>query len=113
MSDVQALSDHVASVLGDAASARAITFGELTVVVAAERLVEAVTRLRDDPGCGFVCFVDICGADYPGREKRFDIVYHLLVLLRARDHLRTFRRGLVALRGLGWGEPDHCVGRLP
>ena len=34
--------------------------------------------LRDDPDCRFVCFIDICGADYPEREKRFDVVYHLL-----------------------------------
>ena len=37
-----------------------------------------LTFLRDDPRCLFVCFIDICGADYPGREKRFDVVYHLL-----------------------------------
>jgi NADH-quinone oxidoreductase subunit C len=36
--------------------------------------------LRDDPRCGFVNFsmIDICGVDYPEREKRFDVVYHLL-----------------------------------
>jgi NADH-quinone oxidoreductase subunit C len=34
--------------------------------------------LRDDPSCQFVCFIDICGVDYPAREKRFDVVYHLL-----------------------------------
>jgi NADH-quinone oxidoreductase subunit C len=22
--------------------------------------------------------IDICGVDYPDREKRFDVVYHLL-----------------------------------
>ena len=30
------------------------------------------------PDCQFICFIDICGADYPEREKRFDVVYHLL-----------------------------------
>jgi NADH-quinone oxidoreductase subunit D len=29
--------------------------------------------------CRFVCIIDICGADYPEREKRFDVVYHLLL----------------------------------
>jgi hypothetical protein len=28
--------------------------------------------------CQFVNFIDICGVDYPAREKRFDVVYHLL-----------------------------------
>jgi NADH-quinone oxidoreductase subunit C len=34
--------------------------------------------LRDDPSCRFVCFIDICGVTIPSREKRFDVVYHLL-----------------------------------
>ena len=42
------------------------------------RIVEVLTRLRDDPALRFVSFIDICGADYPGRERRFDVVYHLL-----------------------------------
>ena len=37
-----------------------------------------LTFLRDDPQCQFISFIDICGADYPQREKRFDVVYHLL-----------------------------------
>ena len=41
--------------------------------------MRALTYLRDDPQCRFVSFIDICGADYPAREKRFDVVYHLLV----------------------------------
>ena len=34
--------------------------------------------LRDDPNCRFGCLIDICGVDYPEREQRFDVVYHLL-----------------------------------
>ena len=41
---------------------------------------KAVTVLRDDPGCRFVSFTDITAVDYPGREKRFDVVYNLLSL---------------------------------
>ena len=44
----------------------------------AARIVEVLTFLRDDPSCQFICFTDICGADYPAREKRFDVVYQLL-----------------------------------
>ncbi len=53
-------------------------FGELTLTVEAARILDVLTFLRDDPACQFVCFIDISGADYPEREKRFDIVYHLL-----------------------------------
>jgi hypothetical protein len=28
--------------------------------------------------------IDICGADWPQREKRFDVVYHLLSLTKNR-----------------------------
>ena len=37
-----------------------------------------LTSLRDDSGCQFEVLIDICGVDYPEREKRFDVVYHLL-----------------------------------
>jgi NADH-quinone oxidoreductase subunit C len=41
-------------------------------------IVHLVRALRDDPRLVFVCFIDICGVDYPSREKRFDVVYHFL-----------------------------------
>jgi NADH-quinone oxidoreductase subunit C len=30
------------------------------------------------PRCQFVCLLDIAGVDYPEREQRFEVVYHLL-----------------------------------
>jgi NADH-quinone oxidoreductase subunit C len=85
--ELQALSDHIASSLGEAVTGRTIAFGELTIVVRGQDIVRAVTFLRDDPQCRFVCFIDICGADYPAREKRFDVVYHFL----APHHNRRIR----------------------
>ena len=85
--ELQALSDHVASSLGEAVEDRAIAYDELTVVVRREDIVRAVTFLRDDPQCRFVCFIDLCGADYPARERRFDVVYHFL----APHHNRRIR----------------------
>jgi NADH-quinone oxidoreductase subunit C len=55
-----------------------VAYGELTLTVAPHEIIRTLTLLRDDPGCRFVCFIDICGADYPSRLKRFDVVYHLL-----------------------------------
>ena len=55
-----------------------ISFGELTLHAEAANIVDVLTFLRDDAECKFVCFIDICGADYPVREMRFDVVYHLL-----------------------------------
>ncbi len=55
-----------------------VSFGELTLHAEAANINAVLTFLRDDAECRFVCFIDICGADYPEREKRFDVVYHLL-----------------------------------
>ena len=55
-----------------------IAFDELTVTVAAGDIVPFVEFLRDDPRLQFVNVVDVCGVDWPEREKRFDVVYHFL-----------------------------------
>ncbi len=34
--------------------------------------------LRDDPRCLFWIIIDVTAVDWPGRERRFDVVYHLL-----------------------------------
>ncbi|MBA3519363.1 MAG: NADH-quinone oxidoreductase subunit C [Rhizobiales bacterium] len=69
---------RVAEVLGPRKIAEQIAFGELTISVASEIIVEILTALRDDAELQFVSFVDLAGVDYPAREKRFDVVYHLL-----------------------------------
>ena len=51
--------------------------------------------LRDDPACLFICFIDLSGVDYPEREKRFDVVYHLL----SPKHNRRIRVKVVDRRG--------------
>jgi NADH-quinone oxidoreductase subunit C len=76
--ELEALGQHIASSLGEAITGVAVAYGELTVVARGEDIVRVVTFLRDDPQCRFVCFISICGADYPGREKRFDVVYQFL-----------------------------------
>jgi NADH-quinone oxidoreductase subunit C len=76
--ELQALGDHISLSLGDAINSAAVAYGELTIVARASDIVRVITFLRDDPRCRFVSFTDLCGADYPGRERRFDVVYHLL-----------------------------------
>ena len=72
------LAGHIAQGLPDAKLDATIAFGELTVVCEAGDLPALQAFLRDDPQCRFVCLIDICGVDYPSRDRRFDIVYHLL-----------------------------------
>ena len=76
--ELQALGEHVAASLGEAITSWTIAFDELTVVARGEDILKVVAFLRDDPECRYVCFIDLCGADYPGRERRFDVVYHFL-----------------------------------
>ncbi len=86
------LSDYLGQALGAALGERQVAFGELTVTLAPTRLIEVLRFLRDDARCQFVSFVDACGVDYPSREKRFDVVYHLLSPhqnLRIRIKLET------------------------
>ena len=55
-----------------------VVLGELTLDVGIDKLVDTARFLHDDSRCQFVCYIDGCGADYPGRDKRFDVVHHLL-----------------------------------
>jgi NADH-quinone oxidoreductase subunit C len=59
-------------------SSSSVAYGELTLKTDADKLIALVTFLRDDVQCGFINFIDICGVDWPKREKRFDVVYHFL-----------------------------------
>ncbi len=52
--------------------------GELSLTVKAASIVKVLSFLKDDAGCLFKQLVDVCGVDWPGREQRFDVVYHLL-----------------------------------
>jgi NADH-quinone oxidoreductase subunit C len=51
--------------------------GEVTAVVPPGRVLDIVRFLHDDPRTAFDLLADQTAADYPKREKRFDIVYHL------------------------------------
>jgi NADH-quinone oxidoreductase subunit C len=69
-----------------------VMYGELTFTTTADRIVQALTHLRDAEALKFSILIDACGADYPEREKRFDVVYHLLSMtknLRCRVKLQT------------------------
>ena len=81
---LQELGEYIASELGSAVTGFKVEFGELSVMAEAAQIIRVLNLLRDDADCGFVCFIDICGVDYPQREKRFDVVYHLLAPYKNR-----------------------------
>jgi NADH-quinone oxidoreductase subunit C len=89
MTDLAGLGESIKAALPDAVSGHSIAFDQLTLTVDVSRMVEIVRHLRDDPALRFVSFIDVTAVDYPGREKRFDVVYHLLSpTLNARVRLR-------------------------
>lgn len=72
------LGEHLVFSLGTLVLGHALGFGELTITVARESIVNVAQFLRDDAKCKFISIVDVCGADYPERAERFDVVYHFL-----------------------------------
>jgi len=86
------LAAYLRETLGARLGSAAMAYGELTLNVEAADIVSVLTLLRDDPRGQFVSIIDICGADYPARAKRFDVVYHLLspkLNIRIRIKLQT------------------------
>lgn len=86
------LGDYIGAALSEALIAVDLVYDELVVTVHRERVVRVLTFLRDDVNCQFKQLMDVCGADYPEREDRFEVVYNLLSLThnqRIRVKLRT------------------------
>jgi NADH-quinone oxidoreductase subunit C len=75
---LEELASHIEAKLPGMILERTIALGELTLIVPPTDVVRVLTALRDDAQGLFEVLIDICGVDYPEREKRFDVVYHLL-----------------------------------
>ena len=76
--DLRDLGEYVATTLSDYVHATDVAFGELVVEARADQVVRVLKFLKDDPACRFEQLTDLCGVDYPERDPRFDVVYHLL-----------------------------------
>lgn len=72
------LGDYIAAALPQDVIGTEVAVGELMVTVRPASITRVLTFLRDDSTCLFKVLIDICGADYPEREARFDVVYTLL-----------------------------------
>ncbi len=76
--DLEDLAEHIAVSIENDIRNWSIAYGELTLTVRADRIVPILKFLRDDAQCRFIQLMDLCGVDYPERNRRFDVVYHLL-----------------------------------
>ncbi len=79
MSDaMNELGTHIEAKRPDCVLGWTVTLDELTVQVPLASLHAFVEFLKTDRACQFSTLVDITGIDHPGREARFDAVYHFL-----------------------------------
>ena len=91
-----------------------VAYGELTVIAKAADIIKVATFLRDDPACQFVSIIDVTGVDWPNREKRFDVVYHLLsprlnqriTLIMQTDEVTPVPSLVGVWRGANWYERE-------
>ncbi len=56
--------------------------GELVIHADRDQLFALMTVLRHDRRFSFEQMMDLCGVDWPQRERRFDVVYNLLSVSR-------------------------------
>jgi NADH-quinone oxidoreductase subunit C/D len=54
--------------------------GEVSVQVRAANILDVARYLHDAPEAAFDHLTDICSADYPSDQERFEVIYHLLSL---------------------------------
>jgi NADH-quinone oxidoreductase subunit C len=72
--------DLARATLGDGAVEVSEHRGETTIVVAPRHIVELCRTLRDAPDLRYSFLADLTAVDWPERQPRFDVVYHLLSL---------------------------------
>ena len=54
-----------------------LAYGEVTMITTREELVDQLAALKEDPDLRFDFLSDISGADWPDRDPRFWVAYHL------------------------------------
>ncbi len=72
------LADYIKEKLGASLLNYEFFKDELVLNGRREDIVKTLDFLRDDKECNFQLLMDLCGADYPERLERFDVVYTLL-----------------------------------
>ena len=111
---LEQLGNAIVAALGGAASAYTVAFGQLTLAADAADIVRVMRFLRDDERCLFWCIIDITAVDWPHREQRFDVVYHLLSPRRNRrirvkvqtDEATPVPSVISVYRGADWFERE-------
>jgi NADH-quinone oxidoreductase subunit C len=75
---LETLGRTIADALAPAVTGYSIAHHELTVAGEARDIISIMRFLRDDPRCLFWSITDVTAVDWLSRQRRFDVVYHLL-----------------------------------
>ncbi len=88
--DLAQLKEHVHQAQENTLEFSVIDNEELVLVAKTNEILTLMEFLKKNSGCQFTTLVDITAVDYPSREKRFDVVYHLLSMnLNQRVRVKT------------------------
>jgi NADH-quinone oxidoreductase subunit C len=77
---LEALGQEIVANSGGSITGFHVAFGELNLTAQLPQIVGVLTRLRDQHQ--FQQLIELAGVDYPERERRFSVAYHLLSLTR-------------------------------
>ena len=91
-----------------------ISNNEITIATRPKNLISLFEHLKEDTELNFEMLIDITAVDYPKRNKRFEVVYHLLSLTnKNRLRVKIFVNDDMPLpsltemyKGAGWYERE-------
>ena len=111
---LERLGRTIKTALGASVDGFSVAYGELTVTAKAADVVKVATFLKTDAACQFICIIDLTAVDYPGRDKRFDVIYHFLSprlnqrirIKVATDEMTPVPSLIDVFRGANWFERE-------
>jgi NADH-quinone oxidoreductase subunit C/D len=75
----------IRSIFPEGAGVEELPGGEMQSFRVDRRVLPELARhLKSDPALDFKLLLDVCGVDYPGRDERFEVVYHAASLERGQ-----------------------------
>lgn len=91
--------------------------GQVSVSVKRDKVLEICRYLHDDPDIHMDYLADLCGADYPDKKYRFEVVYNLFsmkhehrLLIKALlpEDDSTVESVVPVWNGANWHEREAC-----
>jgi len=78
MVDIASFQNNLSDTLRESVLGIKEEHGHIIFEISSNAIVDVVKFLRSKKGFSFTTLIDITAIDFPAREKRFEIIYHLL-----------------------------------